>query len=456
MVTVIIPAWNEAPTIQQVVRFCLRAEQVGQVIVVDDASTDETANLARAAGADLLSSRQRGKGISMREGIEAAKHEVLVFLDADIDPYPEKTIELLTAPILSDEADFVKGNFTRNAGRVTLLVAKPLLSIFYPALSCFPQPLSGMIAGKRSFFQKLELSNDYGVDVGILIDMYLMKARIVSVTIGHIENKSRPWEQLGQMSNEVSRAIITRAQRQDPETTEHEMETIVAIHQQLGKTLEEKRPQHRRMIIFDMDHTILEGRFIDRCADAFGFRDQLWELRMREKDPIILTKRIGRLLKGRSMDELLELASQIPMVPDIREVVEAYRQQGCITGIISNSYLLVTNYIKQQIGADFSMAHKLEYAEGRATGEVQLPSFFFAPADPLCHHGYCKTHALQDACRKYQVDPARCIIVGDSLDDLCMLQQAGKGFAYRSAEIRNQEIEPIEERSFRRLLAELY
>src|SRR5690606_4466493 len=134
------------------------------------------------------------------EGILASDNEILIFLDADIDPYPEATISTLVAPILNNETDLVKGTFARNAGRVTELVAKPLLNIFYPGLSKFSQPLSGMIAGKKNYFTRLEFFNDYGVDVGILIDMYLMNARIQEVNIGYIENKSKPWEALGKMS----------------------------------------------------------------------------------------------------------------------------------------------------------------------------------------------------------------------------------------------------------------
>ncbi|MEK7199259.1 MAG: glycosyl transferase family 2, partial [Bacteroidota bacterium] len=105
----------------------------------------------------------------MKEGINASTNELIVFLDADIDPYPEKSITKLTAPLLSDDADFVKVAFNRNAGLVTELVAKPLLSIIFPGLSHFSQPLSGMIAGKKAFFKKIEFFNDYGVDIGILI-----------------------------------------------------------------------------------------------------------------------------------------------------------------------------------------------------------------------------------------------------------------------------------------------
>src|SRR5690606_27775335 len=197
MLTVVIPALNEENTIGQVVKYCFAEPLVSEVIVVDDKSEDNTVHIAREAGAKVIISASRGKGISMKEGIEASTNEIIVFLDADIDPYPEGAINKLAAPIVKDEADFVKGAFARNAGRVTELVAKPLLTIIFPGLAHFSQPLSGMIAGKKTFFNRIEFFNDYGVDIGILIDMYLMKARVQEVNIGYIENKSKPWQALG-------------------------------------------------------------------------------------------------------------------------------------------------------------------------------------------------------------------------------------------------------------------
>ena len=135
MITVIIPTLNEEKTIAQIVAFCLRSKNVSEVIVVDDNSGDDTIRLATEAGARVLRSKKIGKGISMKEGILESSNDVILFLDGDINPYPENTIENLSVPILEDRADFVKGSFARNAGRVTTLVAKPLLSIFYPELS---------------------------------------------------------------------------------------------------------------------------------------------------------------------------------------------------------------------------------------------------------------------------------------------------------------------------------
>jgi glycosyltransferase involved in cell wall biosynthesis len=211
MLTVIIPALNEAKTISNVIRYAFSNEYVSEVIVVDDRSVDQSVQIALSAGAKVIVSKKRGKGISMKEGLLCANNEIVIFLDADIDPYPANTINDLALPILNDTHDFVKASFGRNAGRVTELVAKPLLTILFPDLPAFEQPLSGMIAGRKNFFEKINFYDDYGADIGVLIDMYLLKARIKEVNIGYIENKSKPWQALSIMSTEVSRVIIEKA-----------------------------------------------------------------------------------------------------------------------------------------------------------------------------------------------------------------------------------------------------
>lgn len=456
MLTVVIPALNEEKTIAQVVKYCLNDASVTEVIVIDDNSEDNTVEIAEAAGARVIHSAARGKGISMKEGIDAATNEIVVILDADIDPYPDGAIQKLAVPLVNDEADFVKGAFARNAGRVTELVAKPLLTILFPGLAHFSQPLSGMIAGKKSFFRKIEFFNDYGVDIGILIDMYLMKARVTEINIGYIENKSKPWQALGKMSREVSRAILSKAQRQhDNQLSMENVNSLEAIQREMNNVLRENLSAYHKMIIFDMDDTILRKRFINECADAFGFRPKLEELRFNEKDPIILTKRVGLLLKNRTMDELLHVISKMEMADHIRETVAYYKEKGYLVGIISHSYTLITNYVKQQIGADFSVAHQLEFFEGKATGEVNLPSYFFGSPDSVCGHSFCKTNALQHVCERYNVKMKNCIAVGDSKDDRCIITYAGQGVAFCTTDELLEKIadKSIRERDFKSLLS---
>ncbi|MFT3749541.1 MAG: glycosyltransferase [Agriterribacter sp.] len=455
MITVIIPALNESKTIEQIISFCKKNALVTEVIVVDDRSEDNTVEIALHSGAKVVHSAVRGKGISMKDGIQNAGNDILIFLDGDIDPYPEKTIELLADPIINNEADFVKASFARNAGRVTELVAKPLLNIYYPGLANFSQPLSGMIAGKKQFFNRINFINDYGVDIGILIDMYLMKARIKEVNIGYIENNSKPWESLGKMSKEVSRAIITKAQGVSKDDIPAEdISSIETIQRELHNTLKENLSDYNKMIVFDLDNTIFKGKFIDTCAKEFGFVRELEDLRFNEKDPIILTKRIGLLLKGKTIDDLLHIAAGIEIVEDIQDVITELKARKYRVGIISHSYALIANYVKQNIGADFVYANQLEFFEGKATGEVNLPSYFFASPDSICGHAFCKSNALQYACDKFNVPLKNCIAVGDDKDDRCIVTHAGKGVAFCSTDelLEKVSFASIKEKTFYPLL----
>lgn len=135
--TVVIPALNEARHIADVVAYALSDPATAEVIVIDDSSTDETANLARAAGARVIRSTMLGKGESMRDGADAATCDYLVYLDGDLHGLRPKIISDLIAPIQLDGADFVKAKFGRGGGRVTELTAKPMLRIFFRSFRVF-------------------------------------------------------------------------------------------------------------------------------------------------------------------------------------------------------------------------------------------------------------------------------------------------------------------------------
>jgi len=457
MITVIIPALNEQETVSSVVEFCFSEPMVNEVIVVDDGSTDETRERANAAGAMVLLSKKRGKGFSMKEGILAASNQLLVFLDADINPYPTSTIKNLVQPLLNDEYDFVKGSFSRNAGRVTELVAKPLLNIFYPELASFNQPLSGMIAGKKSFLNKIDFFHDYGVDIGILIDMFLMHAKIKEVNIGYIENKSKPWQMLGNMSSEVARAIIKKATSHHTNLVNlEELGMVNIISSQMENVMKEEMFSLRKMIVFDMDNTLLQGRFIDACATKFSFKEELYSLRIAEKDSAVLTKRIAKLLKGRSLGELLQVAASISLIEDAIEVVEKLRSRGNIVGILSDSYQFVVDYIKNKLGADFALGNQLHFSESLATGEVTIPSWFYNHIESKCNHPLCKTNALVHVAKKYNISIENCITIGDSENDRCMIEQAGMGIAFCTTnnQLKNVADKTIEKPSFAELTDE--
>lgn len=210
-ISVIIPALNEENTIAGVIRTARLNRNVDEILIIDDMSTDRTAEIAVKLGAKVIQKTVRGKGSSMQIGLNAAKNKIVVYLDADIEEYNKDIIGLLTRPIQKGKADFVKATFDRKAGRVTELVAKPLLGILFPEALKFSQPLSGMIASKKPILEKATFENDYGVDIGILLDVIEIGARAIEVNIGKIDHKMKPWEQLPKMAQEVSRAILKRA-----------------------------------------------------------------------------------------------------------------------------------------------------------------------------------------------------------------------------------------------------
>lgn len=210
-ISVIIPALNEEKNIAKVIQRVKDSKIVDEIIIVDNNSTDKTREVVEKSGLKPLLCEKRGKGYAMECGIKNATGDIILFMDADICNYNNTFIEKMLRPLINDEADFVKATFEREGGRITELVAKPLLELLFPELGNFDQPLSGIIAGKTEFFRKIKFEKDYGVDIGILIDMQKNKARIEQVNIGKIKNDSQDWRDLTHMAKQVSKAILKKA-----------------------------------------------------------------------------------------------------------------------------------------------------------------------------------------------------------------------------------------------------
>lgn len=432
MISVIIPALNEEKTVGQVVRLAKRSPQVTEVIVVDDKSLDNTIAEAQKEGATVITSTRLGKGASMKDGVLYASNPLLVFLDADITTYQENIVTLLTGPLLNDKADFVKSCFSRQAGRVTELVAKPLLSILYPDFPVFWQPLSGMIAGKKEMLEKIEFEEGYGVDIGILIDMYHLGARIEEVSIGHIENDMQPLEQLGKMSREVAAVILKKSSHKEANNFET-LEYIQTIREQMEFAIRESSRQLKKVAIIDMDNTLLRASFIHTAAERFGFKRELLDIITTQTNPFIRTKQIARLLKGKNISELLKLADEIEVTRGTREIIDLLRNNGFIVGLVSDSYDCITNHFRNRFGFDFSLANELEFSKSVATGEVKIPSFFLSHDKSICNHEYCKSHALAKVCSNFNVPVADTLAIGDSENDICIIKKAGIGISFCSS-----------------------
>ena len=210
-VSVIIPAYNEEKTVANVVKVVKSLNYIKEVIVVDDGSIDQTAKLAMEAGATVINHlKNRGKGAAIKTGFNNSKGDIVVFLDADLHNLTRSQVDNIIKPIMNGEADITKTKFKREAGRVTELTAKPLLNFFFPEIK-FDQPLSGQFAAKRSFLNKIKLEDDYGVDVGIVLDADVMGMKVKEVDIGKIDHVLSSLTELNIVATEVVRTIVDRA-----------------------------------------------------------------------------------------------------------------------------------------------------------------------------------------------------------------------------------------------------
>ena len=212
-VTIIIPAYNEEKTIADVINKVRESEIKSEIIVVDNCSTDNTAKIAIDCNVKVLSCNQKGKGYAMEDGLNEATGDIIAFIDGDLKIYNNDLIKQIIEPIIKENVDFIKTVFKRKGGRVTELVAIPLLELLFPNIYQFKQPLSGVIAGKRYVFESLKFEKDYGVDIGILLDVIANEFKIKEVDILKIDNCSQSWKSLSKMSKEVARAILSRANK---------------------------------------------------------------------------------------------------------------------------------------------------------------------------------------------------------------------------------------------------
>lgn len=427
MISIVIPVLNEGATIRQVIKTIKKTSRPIEIIVVDDNSTDNTVDEALKERVRVITSSQRGKGISMREGMMAAKHDIIMYVDGDILTYPDALVELLTDAIVNGEADFTKSYFERQAGRVTQLVAKPLLSILFPELAHFNQPLSGMIAARRHMLQQVHFENDYGVDIGLLIDMHLMGAKIREVNIGRLENAMQTWEQLSKMSREVSRTILKKAES-IPQQNLETLGNINIIREQMEYSILESIDKLQKMVIFNLDETIFRENYLYSAAVAFGQEEALVQILQHYSDPLSVLTRSAALFQGRNLAELLEVADGIPVTPDIRHVIRELKRRGYICGLITDGFECVANHMKNKLGADFAFANRMHLVHSVATGEITVPDYFLTGKNGNAQ--YCKSNILRYISEKYHIQSQNIIYVGNGETDAELLQDAGIGVAY--------------------------
>ncbi len=239
-VSVALPALNEEQTVGAVIgtiqtEFMTRGPLVDEVVLIDSDSTDRTREVARGLGIPVhvhqhvlpdLGTRS-GKGEALWKSLIVTSGDIVIWLDTDIANFHPRFVYGLLGPLITHpEIQFVKGFYRRplrvgeklqagGGGRVTELTARPLLNLFFPELSGIIQPLSGEYGGRRAALEQLPFSSGYGVEIGLLIDLFERFGldAIAQVDLQERIHHNQPLESLSKMSFAIIQTVMRRIER---------------------------------------------------------------------------------------------------------------------------------------------------------------------------------------------------------------------------------------------------
>lgn len=235
-VSVVLPALNEEATVGEIVATIRRelmekVRLVDELVVIDSGSTDATAEVAREAGArvvhrDAILPRipaVPGKGEVLWRSLLVTGGDIVCFIDADLKDFSADFVSGIVGPLLTEpDVQFVKamydrpfGDTTGQGGRVTELVARPLLNLHWPQLAGFVQPLGGEYAVRRSLLERLPFPVGYGVELGLLVDALhtVGLGALAQVDVGVRKHRHQDGQALGRMAAAIYRTAQLRLSR---------------------------------------------------------------------------------------------------------------------------------------------------------------------------------------------------------------------------------------------------
>jgi glucosyl-3-phosphoglycerate synthase len=235
-VSVVLPALNEEETVGDIVAIIRhdlmqQVPLVDEIVVVDSGSTDHTSAVAASAGARVVHRDEilprlpavPGKGEVLWRSLLVTGGDIVCFVDADLKEFSSDFVSGIVGPLLTDPGiDLVKGMYDRplagargQGGRVTELMARPLLNMHWPQLAGFVQPLGGEYAARRSLLEQLPFPVGYGVELGMLVDaLHLVGLdALAQVDVGVRKHRHQDGQALGRMAAAIYRTAQLRLAR---------------------------------------------------------------------------------------------------------------------------------------------------------------------------------------------------------------------------------------------------
>jgi glucosyl-3-phosphoglycerate synthase len=236
-VSVCLPTRDEAATVGGIVRslrrnLLERARLIDEIVVMDAGSGDDTAAIAQAEGAQVFFEHDvlpgegpgSGKGEALWKSLHACQGDLICFVDADIRNFHARFVYGLLGPLLADpEIQYVKAFYERpirernalratGGGRVTELLARPVINLLWPELAGIVQPLSGEYAGRRETLEQVPFFSGYGVELGLLVDIAARFGvdAIAQVDLDRRVHRNQDMQALGRMSFGILQAVFLR------------------------------------------------------------------------------------------------------------------------------------------------------------------------------------------------------------------------------------------------------
>jgi glucosyl-3-phosphoglycerate synthase len=206
-ISVVVPARNEASTVAGVVRVLLEHSAVGEVLLIDNASSDGTGAIAAQAGATVLKCEEIGLGRAMKVGLRAARYKYVLRTDADIDHWDPKWIDKLLPlePGMLKRGVYVS---PYNQFPVTNLVVRPFFQLYKPLWDSVPLPTTGTYLFDNECFPVEALPDDWAIDIAILVKGLSCNAiQVTNVAIGLLSDKPRDITHYIPMAREVNRYL---------------------------------------------------------------------------------------------------------------------------------------------------------------------------------------------------------------------------------------------------------
>ena len=241
-VSVVLPALDEESTVGGIVSAIRRdlmdrTPLVDELLVVDSGSSDGTARVAAEAGATVVHRDAilpelpalPGKGEVLWRSLLATRGDIVCFIDADLREFDSAFVSGIVGPLLTEPGvAFVKAMYDRpletgtatipaGGGRVTELVARPLLNLHWPLLAGFVQPLGGEYAARRSLLERLPFPTGYGVELGLLVDALELAGldALAQVDVGVRHHRHQDALALGRMAATIHLTALDRLARAD-------------------------------------------------------------------------------------------------------------------------------------------------------------------------------------------------------------------------------------------------